>query len=512
MTRRRWTVRRRGRGLPSRTSVRCGAVPSGAHRWAQQRSALREAVEAEDRGARPSRRSAVRGAPRRGRVTASSSPAAHPVQRRPRGPRPRRRRACSDGRDQVTPELVLLVLVPGPRVRGRAPAGARRPAADVRLDRPARGAGRPRLGRDRRGRAAGRDRPAVRARHRRRARWSPRRIPWPSSRRSGGWARRGGCRRSSRARACSTTAPRSCCSRSTVRAVQASVTVPEVAAAAAITVAVVSIAHRSRRRLARVAADRGSSTTTAIELRSRSSSPTARTSLADALHQSGIIATVVAGVVIGNYGRAVGLSRERSEALDIVWELIALRAHRVRVPARRARDLGRRPGGARRRRSCGVSSAILVGRVVVVYGLLGGAARLAPATRTHSATSRCGWLHVLFWAGLRGAVAVAMALVAACRLPGARAAPGDHLRGRAVHAVRAGHDGRAGSCRVAGHRGREIRLEPPRREVRDAWAPRTRDPPVDEPQPAEREADAEIERHDVPAVQRDVQQGERRRS
>ena len=38
--------------------------------------------------------------------------------------------------------------------------------------------------------------------------------------------------------------------------------------------------------------------------------------LTDGLHQSGIIATVVAGVVIGTYGRAVGLSRRALEALD----------------------------------------------------------------------------------------------------------------------------------------------------------------------------------------------------
>ena len=54
-------------------------------------------------------------------------------------------------------------------------------------------------------------------------------------------------------------------------------------------------------------------------------------------------------------------------------------------------------------------AAILVGRAVIVYLLLGGVSRLAPrpglAERVPS-----GWLHVLFWAGLRGAVAVAMAL------------------------------------------------------------------------------------------------------
>ena len=66
------------------------------------------------------------------------------------------------------------------------------------------------------------------------------------------------------------------------------------------------------------------------------------------------------------------------------------------------------------------------------------------AGRGSPSRSRAAWLHVLFWAGLRGAVAVAMALVAAGRRPAARAAPGDHLRGRPVHAARPGDDGRLG--------------------------------------------------------------------
>src|SRR5882672_8318343 len=45
--------------------------------------------------------------------------------------------------------------------------------------------------------------------------------------------------------------------------------------------------------------------------------------LADGLGQSGIIATVVAGLVIGTYGRKHGLSPRALEALDVVWELIA---------------------------------------------------------------------------------------------------------------------------------------------------------------------------------------------
>ena len=130
--------------------------------------------------------------------------------------------------------------------------------------------------------------------------------------------------------------------------------------------------------------------------------------LTDGLHQSGIIATVVAGVVIGTYGRAVGLSRRALEALDVVWELIAfvLTAFAfllVGLAISFGDLLAAMPS------IIWGLVAILVGRGIVVYGLLGGASRLTRGRRPRTAVP-LRWLHVLFWAGLRGAVAVAMAL------------------------------------------------------------------------------------------------------
>jgi CPA1 family monovalent cation:H+ antiporter len=53
--------------------------------------------------------------------------------------------------------------------------------------------------------------------------------------------------------------------------------------------------------------------------------------------------------------------------------------------------------------------AIVIARILVVYVLLGGGSRLRAAVM-HREPIPTPWLHVLFWAGLRGAVAVAMAL------------------------------------------------------------------------------------------------------
>jgi CPA1 family monovalent cation:H+ antiporter len=130
--------------------------------------------------------------------------------------------------------------------------------------------------------------------------------------------------------------------------------------------------------------------------------------LVDGLHQSGIIATVVAGVVIGTYGRSVGLSKPALEALDVVWELVAfvLTAFAFLLVGL-AISFGDLLAAAPS--ILWGLIAILVGRAVVVYGLLGGAARLL-RDRTGLTTVPMGWLHVMFWAGLRGAVAIAMAL------------------------------------------------------------------------------------------------------
>ena len=130
--------------------------------------------------------------------------------------------------------------------------------------------------------------------------------------------------------------------------------------------------------------------------------------IADFFHESGIIATVVAGVVLGNYGRRIGMSERTQEVLDVVWEFLAflltalvflLVGLAITVPSL---------FDALPSILWGVV-AILVGRGLVVYALLGGVSRI----------SRLGgrgqgiplpWLHVMFWAGLRGAVAVAMAM------------------------------------------------------------------------------------------------------
>jgi CPA1 family monovalent cation:H+ antiporter len=145
--------------------------------------------------------------------------------------------------------------------------------------------------------------------------------------------------------------------------------------------------------------------------------------LADLFHESGVIATVIAGIVIGNHGRRVGISRQAAQALDTVWEFVAflLTALAFMIVGLSISVPGLVDGLPWI--AWGVIG-VLVGRAVVVYGLLGGTLWLGrrmswAESRTSWADkeAHAGWLHVLYWSGLRGAVAVAMALSLPASVP-----------------------------------------------------------------------------------------------
>ena len=137
--------------------------------------------------------------------------------------------------------------------------------------------------------------------------------------------------------------------------------------------------------------------------------------LADAFHLSGVIATVTAAVALGNIGPGRTMSAAGVDAIDTVWEFFAYLLTAVVFllvglaipPARLLDSIGPIAWGI---------VAILVGRALVVYLLLGGASRLARRPGL-AAQLPSGWLHVIFWAGLRGAVAVAMALSLPADIP-----------------------------------------------------------------------------------------------
>jgi CPA1 family monovalent cation:H+ antiporter len=124
--------------------------------------------------------------------------------------------------------------------------------------------------------------------------------------------------------------------------------------------------------------------------------------IADAVQSSGALACVVAGLVYGTYGRRVGMSGETSKLLDDLWEFLGFVANAILF--------------------------MLIGFTVDVAGLLAEpgaiaaailavlAARILVVDAVHLATSRAGHGSsriepaLRMWAGIRGAVTIALAL------------------------------------------------------------------------------------------------------
>jgi Na+:H+ antiporter len=126
--------------------------------------------------------------------------------------------------------------------------------------------------------------------------------------------------------------------------------------------------------------------------------------LAAAFGLSGILATVVGGIVLGTAMRRSGSAAAVVDEVEDLWEVIAfaltslvflLIGFAISLPG-----LGQAPGLI----AVG-TAAVLAARAFMVY-VPAGLIRIWPRTRTLPR----GWAHVVFWSGLRGAIALAAAL------------------------------------------------------------------------------------------------------
>ncbi len=124
--------------------------------------------------------------------------------------------------------------------------------------------------------------------------------------------------------------------------------------------------------------------------------------LADALHLSAPIAAVVAGLFVGNHGRAYAMTDKTREHVDTFWELIdeilnvvlflLIGLELLVLPIER----GWLVAGAL------AIPIVLLARWLSVAGIIG--------TLSFAKAQKKGAIAVLTWGGLRGAISVAMAL------------------------------------------------------------------------------------------------------
>lgn len=136
--------------------------------------------------------------------------------------------------------------------------------------------------------------------------------------------------------------------------------------------------------------------------------------LAERLGQSGILATVVCGLVFGSYGRRAASARAE-DAIDTVWEFVGfMMTTVVFLLIGLAITISQLASAA-----VPILAALiglLISRAIVVYGILGGGSRVLARMGWVGALP-ASWLHLIAWAGLRGAIAVALALSLPTDLP-----------------------------------------------------------------------------------------------
>lgn len=135
--------------------------------------------------------------------------------------------------------------------------------------------------------------------------------------------------------------------------------------------------------------------------------------LAEEMHVSPVIAVLVAGLILGNYGRQKGMSLTTQVAVNSFWEYAAFVVNslvflliglEIQVTAL-SENLGAIAWAV---------AAMLGARIITVYGLMG-LMRL-PNLRSEPISFR--WQHIFFWGGLRGSLSIALVISLPVTLPG----------------------------------------------------------------------------------------------
>ena len=124
--------------------------------------------------------------------------------------------------------------------------------------------------------------------------------------------------------------------------------------------------------------------------------------LAEGMHLSGVIGTVMAGLMIGNYGRRLSMSEKTIQTVEIFFESIGFLINSL-LFILIGLELREVPGNIMWMTAVVAIAAMLIGRAAVSYSfywLLNQVGTRRPKK----------WKHILFWGGLRGSIPIALLL------------------------------------------------------------------------------------------------------
>jgi monovalent cation:H+ antiporter, CPA1 family len=124
--------------------------------------------------------------------------------------------------------------------------------------------------------------------------------------------------------------------------------------------------------------------------------------LANHLHWSGVIATASAGLIVGNFGAKKGMSDQTRAALSSFWEYLAFVMNSL-IFLLIGLEVHVDPLAHAWLPIVFAIAAVVIGRSVSIY-------LLAPVSNLFAETIPLRWQHVMVWGGLRGALALALAL------------------------------------------------------------------------------------------------------
>jgi CPA1 family monovalent cation:H+ antiporter len=124
--------------------------------------------------------------------------------------------------------------------------------------------------------------------------------------------------------------------------------------------------------------------------------------LAFHLHLSGVIATASAGLILGNFGSKTGMSPRTRTAMESFWEYVSFVMNSL-VFLLIGLEIHLRQLLRNWTLAALAVGAVLVGRVLSVY-------LFVPLSNRFAEKIPFRWQHVVVWGGLRGALALALAL------------------------------------------------------------------------------------------------------